>query len=199
MKSLMKNSLVLLIVVLIFGACGGNRSDNEYPKPRGYFRIELPKKEYQWFDTTWPFAFKYPVCAEMQPVRTPDAEPYWFNIIYPQFHGMLSFSYKKIDGQNTLYKLSEDAREFVNKHIIKANEIIERRVDIFETKVHGVIYEIKGTNTASPYQFFLCDSTTHFIRAALYFNHIPNNDSIAPIIDRVKEDMDTLISTLRWK
>ncbi|PLW94432.1 MAG: gliding motility lipoprotein GldD [Marinilabiliales bacterium] len=194
----MKNSLVLLIVVLMFGACGGNQSDTEYPKPRGYFRIDLPEKEYQWFDTTWPFAFKYPVYAEMQPVKTPDAEPYWFNIIYPQFHGMLSFSYKKIEGENTLYKLSEEAREFANKHIIKANEIIERRVDVFENNVHGVIYEIEGTNTASPYQFFLSDSTTHFIRAALYFNHLPNNDSISPIIQRVKEDMDTLISTLRW-
>ena len=199
MKSLMKNSIVLLIVVLMFGACGGSQSDTEYPKPRGYYRIDMPVKEYQWFDTTWPFAFKYPVYADVQPVNSPGSEPYWFNINYPKFHGMLSFSYKKIEGENNLYKLSEEAREFANKHIIKANEIIERRIDYPDHNVYGIVYEIEGTNTASPYQFFLCDSTNHFIRAALYFNHLPNNDSIEPIIDRVKEDMDTLISTLRWE
>ena len=197
MKSLMKNSLLLLIMVLMFIACG-SQSDTEYPKPRGYFRIDLPEKEYQWFDTTWPFAFKYPAYADLKPVNTPEAEPYWFNIHYPNFNGMLSFSYKKIEGENTLYKLSEEAREFANKHIIKANQIIERRVEHLAHNVYGIVYEIEGTNTASPYQFFISDSTTHFIRAALYFNHIPNNDSIAPVIQRVKEDMDTLIGTLRW-
>lgn len=196
MKFLMKNSPVLIIVILMLSACGGNQGDTEYPKPRGYFRIDMPEKEYQRFDTTWPFSFKYPKYANLQPDQEAGAEPYWLNLYYPGFHGVLSFSYKKIE--NNFYELTEDARTFANKHIIKANGITERRVDIPENNVFGVIYEIEGSNTASPYQFYICDSTTHFIRAALYFNHIPNNDSIAPIIQRVKEDMDTLMSSLKW-
>ena len=195
MKSLMKNSLALLVVVLMFSACG-NQSDTEYPKPRGYFRIDLPEKEYVDFDTTYPFSFRYPAYAKVVPDNAPGSEPYWFNLYYPTLNGMVSFSYKKID--NNLYKLSEECRGFANKHIIKANEIFERRVEYPDHNVYGVIWEIEGSNTASPYQFYVCDSTSHFMRAALYFNHIPNNDSIAPIIQRVKEDMDTLISTLRW-
>lgn len=191
----MKNSLVLLLIVSLFISCGSG-SDAEYPKPRGYFRIDMPEKEYTDFDTTYPYSFRYPVYAEIYPDSDPDTEPYWINIFYPDFNGMLSFSYKKID--NNLYQLSEDARAFANKHIIKANEIRERRVEYPEHRVFGIVYEIEGNNTASPYQFYVCDSTTHFIRAALYFNHIPNNDSVAPIIQRVKEDMDTLLSSLRW-
>jgi len=41
----MRVFVVLVIAVLFFSACGGNTDYS--PKPRGYFRIELPKKEYQ--------------------------------------------------------------------------------------------------------------------------------------------------------
>lgn len=192
----MKNSLFFLLIIFLFISCGSGH-DTEYPKPRGYFRIDMPEKEYRYFDTTYPYSFRYPVYAEIHPDSDPDTEPYWINIFYPDFNGMLSFSYKKID--DNLYQLSEDARAFANKHIIKANEIRERRIEFPEHRVFGVVYEIEGNNTASPYQFYVCDSSKHFIRAALYFNHIPNNDSVAPIIQRVKEDMDTLLSSLQWK
>ncbi|MBN2729825.1 MAG: gliding motility lipoprotein GldD [Bacteroidales bacterium] len=191
----MKNSLLLIMLFLLFASCGTN-IDSEYPKPRGYFRIDLPEKEYIDFDTTYPFSFRYPAYAEVVPDNNPGSEPYWINLYYPTLNGMLSFSYKKIE--NNLYQLSEESREFANKHIIKANEIREHRVEYPDHNVYGLVWEIEGSNTASPYQFYVCDSTTHFIRAALYFNHIPNNDSIAPIIQRVKEDMDTLMSSLRW-
>jgi gliding motility-associated lipoprotein GldD len=66
-------------------------------------------------------------------------------------------------------------------------------------KVYGLVYEINGLGTASPYQFYLTDSTRHFLRGALYFDVIPNNDSLAPVITYVKTDIQHLIETLRWK
>ena len=138
-----------------------------------------------------------PVYSYIEPVKSDEVNSLWFNINFPKLNGNINFSYRPLNGN--LYELSEDAREFTNKHIAKANEILQIRISNEDKKVYGIIYDIEGTNSASPYQFFLTDSTNHFLRGAVYFNHVPNNDSIAPIISRVKEDIDTIISTFRWK
>ena len=59
------------------------------------------------------------------------------------------------------------------------------------------MYDYEGT-TATALQFYLTDSTKHFIRGALYF-HSEVNDSIAPISDFLKQDMKILIESFRWK
>ena len=60
------------------------------------------------------------------------------------------------------------------------------------------MYEIEG-NAASAYQFHLTDSTNHFVRGSLYFNNIPNQDSIQPVLEFVKEDITHLFETFVWK
>ena len=54
-------------------------------------------------------------------------------------------------------------------------------------------------NAASPVQFFISDSIRHFIRGALYFNALPNPDSIAPVSTYVEQDIIRLIESLEWK
>ncbi|PKP03813.1 MAG: gliding motility lipoprotein GldD [Bacteroidetes bacterium HGW-Bacteroidetes-6] len=190
------SQLYILAFGLVLFSCGGG-SETYYPKPRGFFRIDLPQQEYMLFDSAYPFSFKYPACSHMETQESNDPSTIWFNIVYPGFHGSVNFSYKPVNGN--LYELSEDAREFANKHIAKANEIDEIRISNPANRVFGIAYDIEGSNTASPYQFYVTDSTSHYLRAAVYFDHLPNNDSIAPIIQRVKVDMDTLLSSLKWK
>lgn len=196
MKKKLTIKIFILSAFVILISCG--RNNNYYPKPRGFFRIDLPKKEYKNFDSTsFPFAFSMPVYSYIQPVENDEANTLWFNLNFPKLNGNINFSYRPLN--RNLYELSEDAREFANKHIAKANEILQIKISNEDKKVYGIIYDIEGTSSASPYQFFLTDSTNHFLRGAVYFNHVPNNDSIAPIISRVKEDIDTIISTFRWK
>jgi hypothetical protein len=47
-------------------------------------------------------------------------------------------------------------------------------------------------------QFFLTDSSRHYLRGALYFNEQPRLDSIQPVLDFVKKDIDVMIRSLRW-
>ena len=84
------------------------------------------------------------------------------------------------------------------KHIPKASDIKEIPYSNKEHKVYGLVYDIRGSGAASPFQFYLTDSSLHFLRGALYFNMIPNNDSMAPVIDFIEEDMNHLIETLQW-
>jgi len=66
-------------------------------------------------------------------------------------------------------------------------------------RVFGLIYDIKGSDAASSYQFYLTDSLSKFVRGALYFDLVPNNDSLSPVIDFLKVDLEHMITTFRWK
>jgi len=186
-------SLLIVASMATLIGCG----DTYMPKPRGYFRIDLPEKKYQDFDTTYPYTFEYPVYAIISPDKNAANEPYWINIDYPLFKGRIHISYKAVN--NNLSKYTEDAHELVMKHIPKASAIEEIRIDNEQADVHGLIYNIKGSGTASVYQFFITDSTNHFVRGALYFNVLPNNDSLAPVIDFVKSDIQHMLESFRWK
>ena len=187
-------SFVTLLLLLIVLLCCQN---NYVPKPRGYYRIDFPAKEYRSLDTNFPYTFMYPTYAKIFPDPSKLAEPYWINILYTPFHAQLHISYKPI--RNNLNNFLEDARTLVNKHIPKANAINQREFINENEKVFGLVYDIRGSEAASVCQFYLTDSVSNFVRGALYFNLAPNNDSLSPVIDFLKKDIEKMINTFRWK
>ncbi len=188
-------ALPLLAVLLpVFSACSGK---DYTPKPRAYYRITLPEPAYQWWDTAYPYAFAYSTYAEIIPREDETAEPYWVNLHYPLWDATLHISYKPVQGN--LDQLIADARFFTTKQIPKAEDMIETAVSDTARQVYGRIYEITGVHVACPYQFWLTDRTRHFFRAALYFHRVPNNDSIAPVLAFVENDMRHLVETFTWR
>jgi gliding motility-associated lipoprotein GldD len=188
----MRNILFGLIALLISFACGRNYT----PKPHGYSRIDFPVKEYQVFDSTCPFTFEYPKYAHIERDMDKNAEPCWINIAVPAYKGKIHLSYKKVSG--TIAQFVEDSHNLAYKHAVKADAIDELLVDFPERKVYGIIYEIRG-NAASSLQFHLTDSIRHFLRGSLYFDARPNKDSLAPVIDFFRKDVEKFINTLKWK
>jgi len=188
------NYFFIVMVLLGLASCTGNDS---FPKPKAYLRIDLPANKYKDFDTLFPYSFEYSVLSGIHTDLSPGAEPYWINIYYPRFGAVIHLSYKKV--KNNISSYFEDSREFAMKHIPKADAINEKTVYNKEEKIYGLIYDIKGSGVASPYQFCLTDSSKNFLRGSLYFNMLPNNDSLAPIIDYIQKDIDHMITTFRWK
>jgi len=184
---------ITLMLMTFFSAC----EDYFQPKPRGYFRIDLPEKEYVPIQMNLPYTFEIPVYSQLESDPQPMAEKYWTNLNFPSLNAKIHLSYKPVNVN--LGTLLDDAHKLVNKHIPKAKAINERLFINQEKKVYGVVYTIEGVDAASPFQFYLTDSTHHFLRGALYFNVRPNNDSLAPIIDFLQEDIEKLIETLEWE
>lgn len=183
----------LAIIALILCSC-----ENSYtPKPMGYFRIDFPPKHYRVFDSVYPYSFAYPDYARIVPKTDSLSEPYWINIDFPRFKGTLYLSYKPVS--NNLEKYLEDARSMVMKHIPKANSIDEHILNNPKDRIFGMFYDIRGNDAASPFQFFVTDSTRHFLRGALYFYTTPNNDSLEPVINFLKKDIEVMVKTMRWK
>lgn len=192
-KNIFNFCTTIFILVLILSGCRQDYS----PKPRGYFRIDLPEKQYARFDSAYPYSFEYPVYAKITADKRTTSEPFWINIDFPDFQGRIYISYKPV--KNNLTEYLEDSRTFVVKHIPKAEAIEDSLIYRPEDKVFGLIYYIEGSQAASPCQFFLTDSSSNFLRGALYFNVSPNNDSLAPVLTFIEEDIRHLVSTFHWK
>ncbi|MDB5132780.1 MAG: Gliding motility-associated lipoprotein GldD [Mucilaginibacter sp.] len=195
-KTSLKKLLVWIPALLLFASCSGNHDYS--PKPRGFFRIVFPKKEYQTYQAGCPFTFAYPKYAVIEPDRAPKAKPCWLNMQFPQFNGTLHLSYEHILSKKEFNELVEDAHKLSFKHTVKASSIDQGTISYPDRKVYGVYYTIEG-NAASSVQFYLTDSTRNYIRGALYFNTEPRLDSIQPVLTFVKKDVDAMIKSFRWK
>jgi gliding motility-associated lipoprotein GldD len=184
-------SLSNLLIILCLASCGGN---TDYaPKRTGYFRISLPERKYTTYNSESPFTFEYPAYSTIEAVA---GHPYWLNIVFPRFRCNVYVSYITID--TNLGALLEECRKFVVEHEVKATAINQQEVINSKDKIYGMIYDIEG-NAASNMQFYLTDSTRNFVRGALYFYAVPNKDSLQPVAAFVKEDINHLVQTFRWK
>ena len=166
------------------------------PKPRGYFRIDIHDTTYTPLQEKYPYFFEYSKRAFIDSVK--NREKYWTNLVYPDLNAVLFITYKDIEKEN-LTDLINDSRMFVYKQIAKADDILESHILDTNNNMYGKIYETVGNDAACPFQFWVTDKQKHFFRASLYLNNVPQNDSLAPIINYLKKDMLYLIETFKWK
>ena len=167
------------------------------PKPRGYNKIYLPKHEYYKLKDGFPFSFEVSKKAEVNNNTIYKNEPYWIDLFYPDFNAEINITYKKIrKDKKDLMEFVNDTYKLINKHQIKASAIKETVIQTTSGK-HATIIELSG-EVPTQFQFHITDSSSHFLRGALYFNTATKNDSLAPIINFIKIDIIHLINTLEW-
>ena len=190
-------SIYCLIIIIFCLAC----NSPFVTKPRGYFKINLPNHEYQTFNQPgYPYTFEYPVYAKVVKDSTffeAKAEnDWWINVDFPNFDSRIYISYKSI-ANNDFNKMVTDAYNLTYKHSQKASSIDDSAFRT-PTDVSGVMFKVGG-NAATANQFFLTDSVHHFLRGALYFDAPPNEDSLQPVNDFLRQDMQHLINSFQWK
>jgi gliding motility-associated lipoprotein GldD len=199
------------VLFIVLSSCNSDFT----PRPRSYFNIEVPKKDYQLFNQSgYPYSFEYPVYANIsKEVDSSQNDLYWINIDFKGFNGRIYLSYKDLNGysiykiktasgyrdsavRNTFEGLREEAYKMTFKHTVKSSGIID---SVFRTlKGLGGVYFYVGGDAATSRQFFLTDTNRHFVRGALYFDASPNADSISVVSNFLDADMKHLISTFRW-
>ncbi|WP_116496816.1 gliding motility lipoprotein GldD [Balneicella halophila] len=180
----------LAFILFLFLSCG----DKPTPKAKGYFRISFPEKKYHLVEERGLYTFQLPIYATLKDDDT--AQYSWQNIYFPKQNGQLHLTYFPL--KENLAEYVEDTHKFVYKHTIKADGINMKEYRAPERKVYGALYDIEG-NTASSIQFYLTDSTHHFLRGSLYLNEKPNKDSLNVVIDFLREDVARLMQTLEWE
>lgn len=187
-----KSAIYLAALLFLSYSC---REQNT-PKPRGFYRIAFPEKSYHQLDKPLPYNFLIPDYSYSERDSLNLDQTNWITIEIPNNHAQIHISYKEVE--NNLSKYIEDSRTLVYNHSKKANSIVEQVFMNPGQRVYGMVYTLKG-NAASPMQFYLTDSTQHFLRGALYIKEVPNYDSLRPVIEFLSKDVLQLIETTSWK
>ncbi|MES2748080.1 MAG: gliding motility lipoprotein GldD, partial [Bacteroidota bacterium] len=118
-----------------------------------------------------------------------------FTITYPKMKATVYLTYKSVNGD--IDKLLRDAQKLTFEHVIKADDIVEQPYINTDHKVYGMFYHVSG-NAATNSQFYVTDSIKHFVTGSVYFYAKPNFDSIMPATDYIRNDMQTLMESMKW-
>ena len=183
----MRFKKIIIIGIVLLSSCQENFS----PKPLGFFRIDLAETNYTTIKKNCSYQFLANTKAELIEGNT----ECWYNIFYPAHDATIYLTYKELN--NNLAHIIEESHKLAYDHSIKSDGIIETVYENKENNVYGVLYDIHG-NSASNLQFFATDSSKHFLRGSLYFNTVPNADSLQPVKTYIKKDLQTLIESLTW-
>lgn len=168
-----------------------------FPKPKGYNRIEIPEVKYMVLPDSLPYSFEYSSMAKLLQDSSWISERFWIDLSYEQFDATIQITYKPINGNKAfLEELLNDSYKLTSKHNVKAYAIDESIIELKNGNL-ATIMELSG-EVPSQFQFHTTDSANHFLRGALYFKSSTKNDSLAPVINYIKQDMIHLLNTLEW-
>ncbi len=179
--------IVYLVLTVILVGC----KEEVLPKPNAMLRLDYPAAKYTKINEDCPYTFEINTQSFVK-------ENKGCSIVldYPMMKGSVFLTYKKVDGN--IKELLIDAQKLTYEHVVKADGIAPKEYLNNEAQVYGMFYEVSG-NAASQSQFYVTDSTNHFVTGSLYFYAKPNFDSILPAAAYLQNDILRIMETLRWK
>ncbi len=190
----MKKLLYLFVVIFIV-SCGKN--EIILPKPPTYLRLNLPKHSYREFIAPCGYLFMNSTLFKVKNVydslgRITCHKDIDLGIL----NGTIHLSYIQMNQPLSTYVNYSNNK--VDEHKLKATAIIDKQIIRKQNRVFGTFFELHG-NVASPFQFYLTDSTERFVSAVVYFNSIPNYDSLKPTLDYLKVDLIKMMNSFKWE
>jgi gliding motility-associated lipoprotein GldD len=186
-KSKKMKKYVWLFFILTLMAC----KKEVLPKPAGQLRLDFLVAKYESFNRSCPFDFD--LNTQTSVVEKGKCN---FEIHYPKMKATIYLSYKPVKGNIDL--LLRDAQKLTYEHVVKADDIVGQPFLNTENRVFGMFYDVNG-NAATNAQFYVTDSTKHFMDCSVYFYAKPNFDSILPAVSYLKKDMRHLMESFKWK
>src|SRR3990167_6196798 len=180
-----KNLTIAVLFIVLFSVF--SCKDDVLPKPSSRLRLDYPEAKYVNFKNECPFTFEMNSDAIIK-----GEKECGFAISYPKMKATIYLTYKPVN--NNINTLLRDAQKLTYEHVIKADDILEQPYLNPNKKVYGMFYQVDG-NAATNSQFYVTDSTKHFVTGSVYFYAKPNYDSIMPAASYIKNDMQRLMET----
>lgn len=190
----MKIILTICFAAILIFSCSENQVLT--PKPPTYLRLELPEHSYITFKDDCPYTFEVSKLFKVKSVSDSLQKTCHKDIDLGPLNGVIHFSYIAMTEKLSTYiNYSNDK---VEDHKQKATGIEDFQIIRSEDRVFGTFFKLKG-DVASPFQFYLTDSTSQFVSGVIYLNTVPNYDSLRPTLDYLEKDLMHLVTTFKWK
>ena len=186
--------LGLLVILLATSACN---DANPVPKPSTFLRTEFPEHTYRPYLSPQYFSFSL---ADLYMPKTFEQAKTNYSvqeIDLGPLNGTLFLYYLRLSSKDSLSEIINFANDKVDEHKIMADKIDFEQIIEPQKRVYGTFFELKG-NVATNFQFYLTDSSQHFLRGEILLNCRPNYDSLRPTLQYLKTDLQTLIKSFKW-
>lgn len=187
---MLKKSFSYALFLVVLG-CLFSCKEDVLPKPSAHLRLDYQLADYMQFNSNCPFIFD--VNSDGKVTQTDGCN---LSINYPKMKATIYLTYKPVN--NNIDLLLRDAQKLTYEHVIKADDIIEQPFVNRDHGVYGMFYQVNG-NAATNAQFYVTDSTRHFIDCSVYFYAKPNFDSIMPAASYISNDLQHMMESFRWK
>lgn len=188
--------LIVGFFIIGISLCACTSNTLLIPKPPTYLRLELPDHEYTTFNDNCPYTFEASKLFNIKSVVDSSGLTCHKDIDLGKLNGIIHFSYIEMTEPLSVYvNYSNDK---VEDHKLKATGIKDFQIIRPEDKVYGTFFSLKG-DVASPFQFYLTDSTSRFASGVVYMNSVPNYDSLKPTLDYLEKDLLKMVETFKWK
>jgi gliding motility-associated lipoprotein GldD len=193
----MKTNSFFLGLILIFLATSACNEANPVPKPSTFLRTEFPEHSYHPYLS--PQNFNFSLADLYMPKTFEQAKSNYSvqEIDLGPLNGTLFLYYLRLPSKDSLSEIINFANDKVDEHKIMADKIDFEQIIEPKKRVFGTFFELKG-NVATNFQFYLTDSTQHFLRGEVLLNCRPNYDSLRPTLQYLKTDLQTLIKSFKW-
>lgn len=185
--------VIPFIVLFIFTSC---EEESYVPKPPSNLRLDLPDHAYQLHEDDCPYSLETPEIYTVKPVNDAEGPTCHKDIDLGPLNGSVHLSY--IEMTDPLSAYVNFVNDKVDEHKVMASAINDWKILVPENNVYCTFFELQG-NVASPFQFYMTDSTDRFVSGVVYFNSVPNYDSLKPSLDYLKVDLEHMINTFKWK
>lgn len=180
---------LMAVGIFVVSSC----KEDILPKPMANLRLDYPEAVYQQFEaTSCPFTFDINTDGKVKREKNCD-----LSINYPKMKATIYLTFLPIKNGN-IDSLLQDAQKLTYKHVVKADDIVELPFINKQANVYGMMYEVNG-NAATNAQFYLTDSTRYFVDCSVYFYAKPNFDSIMPAASYLRNDLQHMMESFRWK
>ena len=175
-------------------ACG---QPDPVPKPSTFLRTDFPAHSYRNYQS--PQAFRFRLADLFMPKQFEQAKNNYSvqEIDLGPLNGTLFLYYLRIPSKDSLPEIINFANDKVDEHKIMADQIDFEQILKPSKKVYGTFFELKG-NVATNFQFYLTDSSQHFLRGEVLLNCRPNYDSLRPTLQYLKADLQELVNSFEW-
>ena len=185
----------VLMIIFMLSSCS---DDQPVPKPSTYLRMNLPEHSYRDFKSDCPYSMKLSNLYFPSATEQPQSNYCVQEIDLGPLNGKLFMYYLKLPSKDSLAEIINFANDKVDEHKIKADKINFEQIIQPKKRVFGTFFELKG-NVATNFQFYLTDSSTHFVRGEVLLNCRPNYDSLRPSLEYLKTDLLELVQHFEWK
>ncbi|WP_432672632.1 gliding motility lipoprotein GldD [Flavobacterium sp. SM2513] len=179
---------LLAVGLFVFSSC----KEDVLPKPMANLRLDYSEATYRTFDDpSCPFTFEVNSDGKIKQEKNCN-----LSVHYPKMKATIYFTLKPVN--NNIDLLLRDAQKLTYEHVVKADDIIEQPFINKKDNVYGMFYAVNG-NAATNAQFYLTDSTRYFVDCSVYFYAKPNFDSIMPAASYLRNDLQNMMESFRWK